>query len=153
MRLLLGILSWSWIVLGVWWFFRPAGIRRRFERKYRRYARWTLLVIFFVVAGVVFSTGRSIGGFTGTVLIVVAVIALLKGLLFARGKVSDAVLDWWGNQPAVRPLVRSRRAGILAPIPARRAGNPFPWNAGDDRTQDRNPVWIGDEIGILSQHG
>ena len=112
MRLLLGILSWSWIVLGVWWFFRPAGIRRRFEKKYRRYARWTLLVIFFVVAGVVFSAGRSIGGFTGTVLIVVAVIALIKGLLFTRGKVSDAVLDWWGNQPT--STYRLAAAGLVA---------------------------------------
>ncbi len=58
-----------------------------------------LLVVFFAVAGVVFSAGRSIGGFTGTLLIVVSVIALLKGLLFAQGKVSDKVLDWWGNQP------------------------------------------------------
>ena len=112
MGLLLNILSWTWILLGVWWFFRPAGIRRRFEKKYRRYARWALVVVFFAVAGVVFSAGRSIGGFTGKVLIVVAVIALIKGLLFARGKVSDAVLDWWGNQPAVRPLVRE---SLLAP--------------------------------------
>ncbi len=112
MRLLLGILSWSWIVLGVWWFFRPAGIRRRLERKYRRYARWMLLVIFFVVAGVVFSAGRSIGGFTGTVLIVVAVIALIKGLLFAQGKVSDKVLDWWGNQPT--SVYRIAAASLVA---------------------------------------
>ena len=99
MTSLLGILGWTWILLGVWWFSRPAGIKRRFEKRYRGYARWILLVVFFAVAGVIFSAGRSVGGFTGTVLIVVACIALVKGLLFARGKVSETVLEWWANQP------------------------------------------------------
>ncbi len=98
-NLLVNVLSLAWIVLGVWWFFRPAGIRRRFEKRYRKYARWILLSVFLAVAGVVFSASRGLGGLTGTVLIVVACIALLKGLLFARGKVSDAILDWWSRQP------------------------------------------------------
>ena len=112
MTWLLGLLSWAWILLGIWWFFRPAGIRRRFEKKYRRYARWALLIVFFAVAGVVYSAGRSMGGFMGTVLIVVAVIALIKGLLFAQGKVSDKVLDWWGNQPI--STYRVAAAGLFA---------------------------------------
>lgn len=98
MNLIITILAWSWILLGVWWFFRPAGIRRRFEKRYRKYARWILVVVFFAVAGVAWSAGRSFGGVIGTVLGVVAVIALLKGLLFLTGKASDTVLDFWGKQ-------------------------------------------------------
>ena len=98
MASLISLLGWAWIALGIWWFFRPAGIRRRFEKRYRKYARWILLAVLFTVAGVIFSAGRSVGGVLGTVLTVVAVVALVKGSLFARGKVSDAVLDWWGRQ-------------------------------------------------------
>lgn len=111
MTWLLSMLSWAWIALGVWWFFRPAGIRRRFEKKYRRYARWLLLVIFFAVAGVVFSAGRSIGGLIGTVLIIASVVALIKGLLFAQGEVSDKVLDWWADQPT--KVYRIAAAGLF----------------------------------------
>ena len=99
MRLLLFILSWSWIILGVWWFFRPAGIKRCFEKRYRKSSRWLLLVVLVASAGVLFSAGRQVGGLWGTILAVLSVIAVLKGLLFVRGKISDTVLDWWSAQP------------------------------------------------------
>ena len=98
MTWLISIVGWAWIVLGVWWFLRPAGIRRRFEKRYRKYARWILLSVFFAVAGVIFSAGRSVGGVLGGVLIVLAVVATVKGLLFAQGRVSNAVLDWWASR-------------------------------------------------------
>ena len=99
MRLLAIILSWSWILLGVWWFFRPAGIKLRFEKRYRKGARWLLLVVLFATAGVLFAVGRKLGGFAGTLLPLLACLAALKGLLFLRGKLSDTVLEWWCGQP------------------------------------------------------
>ncbi len=111
MRLLLGLLGWAWILLGIWWIFRPQGIRKRFEKKFRRTARWILLTILFATAGIVFSAGRQIGGLLGTLLAILGVIAILKGLLFARGQVSDRVLDWWGKQPD--SVYRAAAAGLL----------------------------------------
>ena len=99
MKLVLLILSWGWIALGIWWFFRPAGIRRRFEKRYRKGARWLLLTVLFVSAGILFAAGRSLGGVWGLLLALLAVVAVLKALLFVRGKVSDTVLDWWLRQP------------------------------------------------------
>ncbi len=99
MKLILLILSWGWILLGIWWFFRPAGIRRRFEKGFRKKARWILLSVLFASAGILFGAGRQIGGWWGTLLAVLAVIAVLKGLVFARGKAADAVLGWWSVQP------------------------------------------------------
>jgi len=98
-RLLILILSWSWVILGIWWFFRPAGIRRRFEKRYRKGARWLLLTVLIVSAGILFAVARQLGGLLGILLAILGSVALLKGLLFARGKVSDVVLDWWGAQP------------------------------------------------------
>lgn len=98
-KLVLFILGWGWIILGIWWFFRPAGIRRRFEKKYRKGARGILLAVLLVTAGILFAVGRQLGGFWGILLAVIGVLAVLKGLLFVRGKVSETVLDWWSRQP------------------------------------------------------
>ena len=99
MKLVLFIFSWGWIILGIWWFFRPAGIRRRFEKRYRKGARWLLLTVLIICAGILFAAGRQLGGFWGILLALLGVIAVLKGLLFARGKVSETVLEWWSRQP------------------------------------------------------
>ncbi len=112
MMLLLNILCWSWMLLGIWWFFRPAGIKRRLEKGFRKKMRWILFVVFFAVAGVVFQVGRGIPGILGWILILVACIALLKGLLLVRGRVSDQVLDWWSKQPV--SVYRMAAAGLFA---------------------------------------
>jgi hypothetical protein len=99
MKLLLLIVGWAWIALGVWWFFRPAGIKRRFEKRYRKGARSVLFVALFVTAGILIAAGRWLGGLWGWLLAILGIIAVLKALLFVRGKVSDTVLDWWSQQP------------------------------------------------------
>ena len=99
MKLVLLFVSWGWIILGIWWFFRPAGIRRRFEKRYRKGARWLLLTVLVVSAGILLAAGRQLGGFWGTLLAILGVIAVLKALLFVRGRASETVLDWWSRQP------------------------------------------------------
>ena len=99
MKLALLIVSWGWMILGVWWFFRPAGIRRRFEKRYRKGARLLLLTILAISAGILFAAGRRMGGVWGTLLAVLGVMAVLKALVFVRGTVSESVLDWWNRQP------------------------------------------------------
>ncbi len=111
MKLMLLIVGWAWIALGIWWFFRPAGIKRRFEKRYRKGARSLLLVVLFVTAGVLIAAGRWLGGLWGLLLAVLGVIAVLKALLFVRGKVSDTVLDWWSRQPVW--VYRASAAGLV----------------------------------------
>ncbi len=111
MKLVLILLSWGWIFLGAWWFFRPAGIKRRFEKKYQKGARWMILSVLVASAGILFTCGRQIGGVWGTVLAILAVIAVLKALLFVRGKVSQNVLNWWSAQPTW--VYRMAAAGLF----------------------------------------
>jgi hypothetical protein len=99
MKLFISILGWAWILLGLWWFFRPAGIRKRMAKKYRKTVRWILLVIFFALAGTIYSAGKGLGGLSGTLLFVLAIILLIKGLFLLRGKMSDRILEWWSVQP------------------------------------------------------
>ena len=99
MKFALIVLGWAWMIFGIWWFFRPQRIRKKFERGYRKKMRWLLLTMFVVAAGVIFGASQQLGGGLGIVLFVVAIIALLKGLFFVSGKTSETVLDWWGNQP------------------------------------------------------
>ena len=84
MKLVLLIVSWGWMILGVWWFFRPAGIRRRFEKRYRKGARLLLLTILAISAGILFAAGRRMGGVWGTVLAVLGPSALGKFRLALR---------------------------------------------------------------------
>jgi len=99
MKIALFVLGWCWTILGIWWFFRPAALRKRFEKRFHRGARWLLLAVLFASAGILFAAGRQLGGIWGTLLAVMGVIAVLKALLFVRAKASDTILDWWGQQP------------------------------------------------------
>jgi hypothetical protein len=91
--------GWAYMILAIWWFFRPKRIRNVFERSFRRKMRWLLVVVTFAVGGVIFGAGRDIGGWVGTLLVVIGIVALLKGLFFLSGKASDKVFDWWAKQP------------------------------------------------------
>jgi uncharacterized protein YjeT (DUF2065 family) len=99
MKFAITLLCWGWIALGIWWFFRPKGIKRRFEKKFHKTARWVIVVVLFTVGGALFSIGWRSGGMFGTILAIVAIIAALKGLLFVRGQLADRILTWWGEQP------------------------------------------------------
>jgi len=99
MKFALIVLGWLWMIFGIWWFFRPARIRKKFERSYRKKMRWLLFTVMFVAAGVIYGAGRQLGGWLGMLFFVVAIIAMLKGLFFVSGKTSEKVLEWWGNQP------------------------------------------------------
>jgi len=111
MKLLLFIVGWAWIALGIWWFFRPAGIKRRFEKRYRKGARSLLLIVLFVTAGILIAAGRWLGGLWGLLLAALGIMAVLKALLFVRGKVSDTILDWWSRQPIW--VYRASAAGLV----------------------------------------
>jgi hypothetical protein len=110
-KLALAIVSWGWMFLGVWWFFRPDGIRRRLAKGYRKSARWLLLTVLIFTAGVLMSAGRTMGGACGTLLAVLGVIAVLKAMLFLRGAASEKVLDWWNRQPTW--VYRASAAGLF----------------------------------------
>ncbi len=56
-------------------------------------------MIFFALAGAIYSAGKDLGGWSGTFLTVLSIIALIKGLFFLRGKMSDKILEWWSIQP------------------------------------------------------
>lgn len=99
MKFALIILGWAWMAFGIWWFFRPQRIRKKFERSYRKKMRWLLLAVMFVAAGAIYSAGKAVGGLLGTLLFVCAIIALIKGLFFLSGKTSEKVLTWWADQP------------------------------------------------------
>lgn len=79
--------------------FRSAGIRRRYEKRHRRGGRWLLLTILVVSVGILFGIARRLGGLIGVVLAVLGLVAILKALLFACGKASDVLFDWWSRQP------------------------------------------------------
>jgi len=98
MKFALIILGWAWMAFGIWWFFRPQRIRKKFDRGYRKKMRWLLLTVMFIAAGAIYSAGRYVGGWIGMLLFICAIIAVLKGLFFLSGKTSEKVLDWWSNQ-------------------------------------------------------
>ncbi len=98
MTWMLGILGWVWFALGLWWFMRPQGIRKRLERDFRKKLRTLLIITLLAVAGVLFSSGRELGGIAGWLVPIAGVIVCLKALLLVRGKLCDTVLDWWSDR-------------------------------------------------------
>ena len=92
------VLGWAYMALAIWWFFRPKRIRKAFERNARRKMRWLLITAAFVLGGVIFQAGREVGGWIGTLLIVIGIIALIKGLMFFSKSACDKIFGWWSVQ-------------------------------------------------------
>ncbi len=93
------MLGWAYMILAVWWFFRPKRIRKVFERSFRKSARLLFITLTFALGSLIFSAGKEIDGWVGTLLIVIGIVGLLKGLFFLSGKATDKVFDWWASQP------------------------------------------------------
>lgn len=98
LRFVVTWLGWVYIILAIWWFFRPKRICKVFEKALRRKMRWIFVALTFVLGGVILGAGREIGGWVGALLIAIGIIGLLKGLLFLSGKATDTVFDWWARQ-------------------------------------------------------
>lgn len=91
--------AWSWILLGLWWLFRPRGMQKRLDGRLHRTSRRGLFVVLFVCGGVLFGAARDVGGLAGVVLFVIGIIAILKGLLLLRARAGEAILEWWRDRP------------------------------------------------------
>ncbi len=98
MTLLLKLLGWAWVLLGIWWFFRPKRIRRYFEKRTHKTLRWILLTLIIAWGAAFWTAGRAIGGIGGTICAILAIVALLKGLLFLRARAAERILTWWLDQ-------------------------------------------------------
>ena len=53
-------LGWVYMILAIWWFFRPARMRKVFERTFRKKLRWLFVFLAFTFGGLS-SFGISIG--------------------------------------------------------------------------------------------
>ena len=95
----LRLIGWWWILLGIWWLWRPRGIQKRMEGKLNSTLRSVVFFVLLLCAGTIFSAGWDLGGIWGIVLGIVALFFVLKALLLLRGKTADVILAWWRDRP------------------------------------------------------
>ena len=97
--MLVKILGWFWVVSGVLFLLKPSLLRGRLQRKsYRTFRRYLFLIV--VSVGILFvKAAWTLDDFLPrTALIVVGVIAIIKGFFFLKAKAAEKVVAWFARQ-------------------------------------------------------
>jgi len=93
------ILGWLWIITGVLFFWKPEWLRKRLVKKGSRKVRGILFGITVVVGGIIIKAALGVPGMPGKIVLVIGIIAIVKGFLLLNAKSSEHLLNWFEKQP------------------------------------------------------
>ncbi len=99
MGILVKILGWLWIAAGFLFFIKPNMLARILQkRSIRRIKKY--LFAFAIFAGILLiKTLWGIEGILPKVIMVMGLVAIIKGLFLIKGKVAERITGWFSKQP------------------------------------------------------
>ncbi len=95
------ILGWSFIILGIFFFLRPAFFKKIVERKSIKKTRKLLFILATSVGTLFIYASWRMKGFLPKFIMGLGVVSIIKGFFFLRGKISGKLLDWFSRKPLI----------------------------------------------------
>ena len=89
------------IILGIIFFHYPEALRTRLKKKAMRRIRAYFFVGAFTIGVLLISTGWQYEGLLPKILVIVGIVAILKGLFFLKSKAADKAAEWILKQPVL----------------------------------------------------
>lgn len=89
------------IILGILFMFFPEYFRKRLRKKAIRKIRRYLFAGAIAVGALLISTGWKYEGIFPKILVIVGIIAIIKGMFFLKSKAADKVTEWILKQPVI----------------------------------------------------
>ncbi len=96
----IGIIGWFWILTGVLFLIKPDMLKKRFQKKSNKVVRRYLFAMAIFLAMGLISVGLEVGGMIAKVLMVIVLIALIKGLFLLKSKIANNVIEFLRSKPA-----------------------------------------------------
>jgi hypothetical protein len=88
-------------MLGILFLLYPESLRKRLRKKALRKIRRYLFACAIALGILLISTGWQYEGLFPKILILVGIIAILKGVFFLKSKAADKVTEWILKQPVI----------------------------------------------------
>ncbi len=88
------------IVIGVFFFLFPEGMRKRLRKKALRHLRWYLFATVIFVGSMLISAGWKYPGTLPKIIVIIGIIALIKALFLLKTKAAEHATQWILKQPA-----------------------------------------------------
>ncbi len=98
--MIIKIIGWFWVITGVLFLIMPGLLRRRIQKKSNKVVRRYLFVMTLFLAAGLISIGMEIDGIIAKVVLVIALVALLKGLFMLKSKAANSIIELLKDKPA-----------------------------------------------------
>ena len=97
--MILKVVGWFWVITGVLFLIMPNILKKRLQKKSNKVVRRYLFAMaIFLTAGVI-SMGMEISGITAKIIMIIALIALIKGVFFVKSKASNGIIEFLKDKP------------------------------------------------------
>ena len=98
--MVIAILGGIWILAGLLWCLRPKWGRKALRKRFIRWFRWLFVLIAWATGGLLIWFGRQLDDTIAYwTILVLGIIAIIKGFFFARKKSLEPLLEWWEERP------------------------------------------------------
>lgn len=99
--MLVKIIGYIFIILGLFFLIKPAVLKRRLQKKVVKRSRKILFLILLFLGGLFLTAAFKSTGILSKLLIILGIIALIKGLFFLSAKASEKIIGWFSTQPLI----------------------------------------------------
>ena len=103
------IFGWLWIIAGTLFLLSPQMLKNMLQKKATKRLRKLFFIISATLGGILISVGWRFEGLLAKIVVIIGIIAVFKGLIMLRGKLTDKVIEW----SAAQPLIFFRIGGIF----------------------------------------
>ncbi len=95
------ILGIIWIVLGLFWLFKPGVLKNRLQRKMSRRIRRVVYAFIFIFGIMITGSALKAPGSVAKVLGIVGMVIAIKAVILITSKTSEKMFKWLGERPVV----------------------------------------------------
>ncbi len=92
------ILGWLFVGIGILFFIRPNTLREKLKKKSIKRIKKYLCIIAISIGILLIKASWGIKGILAKAIIVLGILAIVKGFFFIKGKASEKVIVWFSKQ-------------------------------------------------------
>lgn len=97
--MIIRIIGWFWVITGVLFLIKPGMLKKRVQKKSNKVARRYLFVMAIFFATGLISVGMEISGIIAKILMIIGLIALVKGLFLLKSKAANSIIEFLKDKP------------------------------------------------------
>ena len=95
------IIGVLWIILGLFWLFRPEALKNRLKRKMNRRMKLTVYIFVLVFGVLLIGSVFKVRGILPKVIGIIGMLITIKVITLITSKTSEKFLEWWEGRPIV----------------------------------------------------